>query len=236
MDPDVIGLQEVDHYDDFFRPSLSDYDGIFMPKQDSPCLRVPGNSGPDGIALFYKKKRFTLKDQFTEYLKEEGVASPNQGLIVVVLEDNVSSKILICAVVHFKAKIGFEFRRHAQAKSCLEIIDSVNKKYKGAPIVWCGDFNGESYEPFYELIKASRLNFESAYLSILKEEPVFSTWKIRPLYEEKRLIDYIWFTSDSIVTSSVLLPMEEDKVPETKFPSANHPSDHILLCADFRYI
>ena len=236
MDPDVIGLQEVDHYDDFFRPSFSDYDGIFMPKQNSPCLRVSGNSGPDGVALFYKKERFILKDQITEYLKEEGVASPNQGLIVVVLEDKVSSKTFICAVVHFKAKIGFEFRRHAQAKSCLEIIDSVNEKYKGAPIVWCGDFNGESHEPFYELIKASRLNFESAYLSILKEEPAFSLWIIQPLYEEKRLIDYIWFTSDSIATSSVLLPMEEDTVPETKFPSSNHASDHILLCADFRYI
>lgn len=235
LDPDIVCLEEVDHYEDFFVPFLSNYEGVFASKQNSPCLNVPDNSGPDGIALFYRSSKFELREQITEYLTEENGEIGNQGFIVVVLEDKISNKLLICAVVHFKAKIGFEFRRLAQAKSCLEILNGCKRKYQGARMVWCGDFNGEPDEPFYELIEGFKLGFEDAYLQALGEHPPFSTWKIRPMYTEKRLIDYIWFTSSGFSVSSVLLPMDENRVPDTKFPSLNHPSDHILLCVDFKY-
>lgn len=50
--PDVITLQECDHYDDFFLPELAKqgYDGTFAPKPASACLKVSDRS--DGCAIF----------------------------------------------------------------------------------------------------------------------------------------------------------------------------------------
>jgi len=59
-DPDVITLQECDHYYDFFLPSLSPYgyDGLFAPKPASACLEVSDNS--DGCAIFFKQNRLRV--------------------------------------------------------------------------------------------------------------------------------------------------------------------------------
>ena len=54
---DVICLQEVDHYYDFFLPELRrlGYDGLYAPKPISPCLEVSKNS--DGCAIFVKRSK-----------------------------------------------------------------------------------------------------------------------------------------------------------------------------------
>ena len=59
-DPDVITLQECDHYYDFFLPALSvqGYDGIFAPKPASACLEVSENS--DGCVIFLKRDKFKM--------------------------------------------------------------------------------------------------------------------------------------------------------------------------------
>jgi len=70
---DIICLQEVqnDHFEDFFLPALSEqgYDGIFKaktradyPNQKDPevCPRLK----MDGCAIFYKKDRFALMEQY----------------------------------------------------------------------------------------------------------------------------------------------------------------------------
>ena len=58
--PDIITMQEVDHYDDFFFPQLSQmgYCGLFAPKPISACLEVSENS--DGCAIFISKKKFHM--------------------------------------------------------------------------------------------------------------------------------------------------------------------------------
>jgi mRNA deadenylase 3'-5' endonuclease subunit Ccr4 len=60
-DPDVITLQECDHYYDFFLPALSakGYDGIFAPKPASACLEVSENS--DGCAIFVRRSKFLIR-------------------------------------------------------------------------------------------------------------------------------------------------------------------------------
>lgn len=59
-DPDIITLQEVDHYYDFFLPELLQrgYVGYFAPKPTSACLEVSYNS--DGCALFVKSKKLRV--------------------------------------------------------------------------------------------------------------------------------------------------------------------------------
>jgi nocturnin len=59
-DPDIITLQEVDHYYDFFFPQLSQrgYTGYFAPKPTSACLDVSKNS--DGCAMFVRRKKLRV--------------------------------------------------------------------------------------------------------------------------------------------------------------------------------
>lgn len=60
-DPDVITLQECDHYYDYFLPKLSGigYDGLFSPKPSSACLEVSSN--PDGCCIFVKRKKLRIR-------------------------------------------------------------------------------------------------------------------------------------------------------------------------------
>lgn len=78
--PDIMCLEEVDHYQDFFRPELSrhGYESTFFPKRYSPCLLFPNNSGPDGCALFYRSARFELVKKKDLILKNTEGGESNQ--------------------------------------------------------------------------------------------------------------------------------------------------------------
>ena len=58
--PDIITLQENDHYYDFFLPELSNlgYDGLFAPKPASACLEVSDRS--DGCSIFILRKKLKV--------------------------------------------------------------------------------------------------------------------------------------------------------------------------------
>ena len=53
-DADVVALEEVDHFDDFFEPALKPfgYLGVFAPKRLSPAREFGYYS--DGVALFWR--------------------------------------------------------------------------------------------------------------------------------------------------------------------------------------
>lgn len=68
--PDVLCMQEVDHFK-FFEKAFSSmgYFGKFCPKPDSPCLYVPGNNGPDGCAIFINTNLFDILETRTRTLE-----------------------------------------------------------------------------------------------------------------------------------------------------------------------
>ena len=71
-DPDIVGLEEVDDFA-FFQSNLSrlGYVGFHVPKPSSPCLRMTGNIGPDGNAVFVRGDRFEIITRGSEVLKKE---------------------------------------------------------------------------------------------------------------------------------------------------------------------
>jgi len=102
-DADIITLQEVDHYHDFFQPQLEalGYVGYFAPKPTSACLDVSDSN--DGCALFVRRSRLrvvsceskTLALSIAKLneggeLEEEAVGSniqaQNQVALIAVLE------------------------------------------------------------------------------------------------------------------------------------------------------
>ena len=234
LNPDIICLQEVDHFEDNTAPLLKSmgYAGLFHPKIDSPCLRNPRNSGPDGIAIFFKENKYKMVKNSSHLLKTE-TGQPRNPFLAIALERVGSGKSLFVATLHLKAKKGFEEMRLAQSRDALSYIGEYTKDIDH--FVLCGDFNGIPEEPFYSALKESNF-LDSAYHTLLGSEPEFTTCKIRSDIVYKHTIDYMWYSKKSLAVKSILLPMEEDQIPAEKFPSLNHPSDHIALCSDFQYL
>lgn len=101
-----FSLQEVDHYK-FLATMLAtqNYEGIFFPKPDSPCLYITENNGPDGCALFYKKTKFDLVNYDTRVLEVWRVQS-NQVTITANLRVIETGKEICVCTTHLKARNG----------------------------------------------------------------------------------------------------------------------------------
>ncbi|GAB1601754.1 nocturnin-like isoform X1 [Argonauta hians] len=241
--PDVICLEEVDHYD-YLSSHLTPlgYSGIFHSKPYSPCLNHKDNIGPDGCALFYRKDCLQLLESHKFILKTDNDRLTNQVAI------HCTFKIINCGaedgkdefsviVTHLKAKDGFEKLRYEEGKYILYYIHQ--RRIKG-PIIICGDFNADPFEKIYDTFVKDELRLLSAYtkLSDKNIEPPYTTWKVRGSSREAkdicRTVDYIWCSQRSLEILSLLnLPTEED-VGKNRLPSHSYPSDHLSLVCDFR--
>ncbi|XP_031640004.1 nocturnin isoform X3 [Contarinia nasturtii] len=166
-DPDVICLQEVDHFK-FLQTMLAtqNYEGIFFPKPDSPCLYITENNGPDGCALFYKKTKFDLVNYDTRILEVWRVQS-NQVTITANLRIIETGKEICVCTTHLKARNGALLAklRNEQGKDLMRFVQRVANN---RPILISGDFNAEPIEPVYStVINYAPLKLSSAYADLL---------------------------------------------------------------------
>ncbi|KAM6981379.1 nocturnin [Aplochiton taeniatus] len=247
--PDVLCLQEVDHYYDTFQPVLASlgYHGSFLAKPWSPCLDVERNNGPDGCALFYRRSRFSLLA--TAHLRLSALLLPtNQVAIAMTLRCRATGRRLCVAVTHLKARSGWERLRSAQGADLLSRLKGITAgAAEGAsggaeggcvPLIVCGDFNAEPTEEVYRRFRTSPLGLDSAYRLLSfdgQTEPAFTTWKIRPSGESCSTLDYIWYTREALAVETLLdLPSEEQIGPD-RLPSYHYPSDHLSLLADISF-
>ncbi|TWW55872.1 nocturnin isoform X1 [Takifugu flavidus] len=245
--PDILCLQEVDHYYDTFQPIMASlgYHGTFLAKPWSPCLDVERNNGPDGCALFFRRSRFSL--QATAHLRLSAMMLPtNQVAIVQTLSCQATGQQLCVAVTHLKARSGWERLRSAQGADFLQKLQSITsqdgshcKASPGSiPLIVCGDFNAEPTEDVYRRFSSSPLGLNSAYKLLSSDrqtEPAYTTWKIRPSGETCSTLDYIWYTSDTLSVEGLLdIPTEEQVGPD-RLPSYHYPSDHISLLCDISF-
>lgn len=245
--PDVLCLQEVDHYYDTLQPVLASlgYQSSFLAKPWSPCLDVEQNNGPDGCALFYRRSRFTLLS--TAHLRLSAMLLPtNQVAIVQTLVCRVTGRRLCVAVTHLKARSGWERLRSAQGSDLLQNLRGITSQGRrrseespGAmPLIVCGDFNAEPSEEVYRRFSSSALGLNSVYKLLSSDgqkEPAYTTWKIRPSGESRSTLDYIWYSHDALRVESLLdIPTEEQIGPD-RLPSYHYPSDHLSLLCDISF-
>lgn len=248
--PDILCLQEVDHYYDTFQPIMASlgYHGSFLAKPWSPCLDVEQNNGPDGCALFYRRSRFSL--QATAHLRLSAMMLPtNQVAIVQTLNCQLTGQRLCVAVTHLKARSGWERLRSAQGADLLQSLRSITSQggssssqsdavHGSVPLVVCGDFNAEPSEDVYRRFSSSPLGLNSAYKLLSSDrqtEPAYTTWKIRPSGESRGTLDYIWYTRDALSVECLLdIPTEEQIGPD-RLPSYHYPSDHLSLLCDISF-
>ena len=239
---DVVCLEEVDHFPDFFQPKLKEngFEGFFKPKPSSPCLEVEGNSGPDGCALFYKADKFTCLDKQELTLQNKDGEETNQVAILVKLELRESASVdchqprqLCVAVTHLKAKGKAVDLRAAQGA---HLYSEMRKFCGDLPGVVCGDFNALPSEPVYSHFKESSTWLESSYFTSAGKEPALTSWKFRPGKESKYTIDYIWYTVGQLQVNAVWEVPTDGDIGENALPGSTYPSDHIALCTRFAFI
>ena len=190
---DIVCLEEVDHFSDFFLPKLKEngFEGFFKPKKYSPCLEVEGNNGPDGCALFYNTEAFSCLEKH-EIVLRNNEKEPNHGAILVRLgfkkktqpaeaeDEPVAKKNKLDADHESSDKDPGDLSQiqlcvavtHLKAKA--EAVDkrlaqgshlySEMKEFSGdLPAIICGDFNAQSSEPVYEYYQKTAPWLESSY-------------------------------------------------------------------------
>eukprot|EP00898_Chlorokybus_atmophyticus_P004523 jgi/Chlat1/5071/Chrsp33S05064 len=260
-DADLVCMQEVNHFDDFFLPKLQEhgYSGVFKPKKKSPAQRY--GLPPDGCAVFYRTKRFSLSDCIVENYTTYDGDLENQGLVVLRLRCNNSNNELLLANTHLKAKVGAEndSRRKRQALQLLEKLQlqampCVGDKVSAlsVPVLLCGDFNATPFSPVCDTVRHHSLHLRSAYAFMAQPdsatlvnghgdggpaaEPQFTTWKVRTCGEKAETVDYIWYSGDGS-----LLPVRRWQLPTKSeigalaLPCSVYPSDHLALMCEFMW-
>ncbi|KAM4810311.1 nocturnin isoform 2-T2 [Rhinophrynus dorsalis] len=236
--PDVLCLQEVDHFFDTFQPILSrlGYQCTFLAKPWSPCLDVEHNNGPDGCALFFLRDRFQLVSSAKIRLSARTLKT-NQVAIAETLQCCETGRFLCFAVTHLKARTGWERFRLAQGTDLLQNLESITEGAK-VPLIICGDFNAEPTEEVYKRFASSSLNLNSAYKVLSEDgesEPPYTTWKIRQTGESCNTLDYIWYSQHALKVNSALGLPTEEQIGPNRLPSFNYPSDHLSLVCDFSF-
>lgn len=143
-----------------------------------------------------------------------------------------------------------------QVQLLLEQISHItgpHTKWYKIPMILCGDFNSSADSGPYELISSGRLspfhtdfanfnygnytkqgmqhNFHlsSAYSPL--GEPAFTNYTA----DFVGVLDYLWYTTDSLSVSKVLQPVDEEVVKVTRLPNAYMPSDHISILSEFYF-
>ncbi|KAJ8336090.1 hypothetical protein SKAU_G00394330 [Synaphobranchus kaupii] len=238
--PDILCLQEVDHYFDTFQPVLYSlgYHGTFCPKPWSPCLDVERNNGPDGCALFFRRDRFELVDSASVRLAA-AMLKTNQVAVIQTLRCRATGRSLCVAVTHLKARSGWERLRSAQGSDLLRNLQAASGGRCGVPLLVCGDFNAEPGEDVYRRFSSSSLDLDSAYKRLSADgltEPSYTTWKIRPSGESCHTLDYIWYSHRALGVDAVLGFPTAEQIGPNRLPSFNYPSDHLSLVCDFSFL
>ncbi|XP_017036729.1 nocturnin isoform X3 [Drosophila kikkawai] len=256
--PDVICLQEVDHFK-FLQTVLGsqNYAGIFFPKPDSPCLYIEQNNGPDGCAIFYKRDKLQLQGYDTRILEVWRVQS-NQVAIAARLRLRSSGREFCVCTTHLKARHGALLAklRNEQGRDLIRFV----KQFAGeTPLLLCGDFNAEPVEPIYAtILGCDLLRLGSAYADVkvdrekilaqpseevaefvaesMKREPPYTTWKIREEGEECHTIDYVFYTPDRLKIKNCLDFPAGEQIGKNRTPSFQYPSDHFSLVCDFELL
>jgi nocturnin len=153
-DPDIITLQECDHYYDYFLPEMEKrgYYSYFAPKPTSACLEVSSNS--DGCALFLKREKLSVLSIETKTLAlsiaelgeggevqedDKNIKAQNQvAIIAVCLLKNATEYRarndkpvpgIIIATTHLKSSKTATGERH-RALGIRQILDQVNRIYQ----------------------------------------------------------------------------------------------------------
>jgi nocturnin len=252
LDPDVLCMQELNHWKDTFEPVLcfgGPFAGVYTPTNGDVAARLCGDA--DGEGLLYRRDRLTL---VASRVVRFDPRHNQRGIIAVLREVRDPSVVWVVSTCHLKAKgdpTSREMRLVQAGKMLAEIKDTLSMLPPTAVPVLCGDMNeappkGAGERCVYDLI-SSKSEFRSAYAAVSAVgateamETGISTLKYRSAEVgeassaptvSKRIIDYIWCDHRRGTVQNVLALPTEDEIGPKGLPTATFPSDHVPLVAD----
>lgn len=241
---DIMCIEEADVYEEL-KPYLHSigYTSIFCPKFFSPCLEMVPNVGPDGCAIFYKLSLFEPVNMSCEKIAINSELN-SQIFIILQLRHKPTNKMITLVCLHLKSKESYHEKREAQIGEIMKSLKShlsgsFEDGYQDQPVMLLGDFNGEPFEKFYDLIRNDQnLALTDAY-TLPDGSKYPTTIKLRETSNKiiKRAIDYIFYTPSVLkLTEYLELPIDNDDLDKNGLPSLNFSSDHLSLVANFKFI
>jgi endonuclease/exonuclease/phosphatase family metal-dependent hydrolase len=170
LNPDVIGLQEVEeHFWDDIKSDFSDYHSTFY--------RRGGQVNPnEGVALLARKARFTnfhdcdgCKGEETLVYADRATCLTddlaNRNIVRIKVEDKITNRSLDIFNTHFPS--GKDCDKERMARKVARWVDN----YKDN-VILMGDFNtgysvyGGRHDPYSELLSTSGVPLYNAYKSV----------------------------------------------------------------------
>lgn len=247
-DPDIITVQEVDHYNDFFKPALEEfgYSSIWAPKKGSPSLDFGYYS--DGVGIFVKDDIFSTEQQIIKYFSN-GEGLSGRPFVSVICKHRKTNRKLVVITTHLKAKSNekAESIRDEHAKQLLSFMEDVISEKVPDALVFAADMNADPFDVVDKkgntveawcvpTLANSKLGLSSAYkLPTSASDKFYTTWKKRGNDEVKHMIDYIWYTEKSLACVKTLDPVNASTMEETRLPGFRYPSDHLSQVATMRF-
>ncbi len=223
--PDIICLQEVDHFADHLQPALKalGYSGCFEPKRP----------GRDGLCLFVRDDRWSI--DAVEILRYSDVSGRPHGQLALIarLVGRQGLGSLRVATTHLKAKAvpASEALRLRQCRQLKEHLQALQVQ-DPLPTLLAGDFNAPPDSPEILSLPGGSLGLQSVEPTPGCSVEAWTTWKVRAAGEVQRVIDYIWFGPGLAWLGGLGLPAGSD-LPSTGLPCWEYPSDHLHLCHAF---
>ena len=231
-DPDIVCLQEVDHFEDIKAALLPTHDGYFKSKGVNAS-----QPSRDGGAIFWKRDRFIPRGSADLHYSVM-CQQPTMKQVMMShqfdfkLSNGNTASIRIVAT-HLKAKKGFEAQRQMQCDAIAKYLN-LDESPLDMTII-CGDFNTDpdSKAVLALLEQTTSVNLESAYRTVVGSEPNWTTWKIRDAVK-KKTIDFIFHDKES-----AWQPVDAWDIPrsgideEVALPCERYPSDHLALAVKF---
>jgi len=248
VEPDILCVAEVNHWEDFWRPRLRDmgYEGLYVPKynpaypegfQREPAKYLGRPS--DGCALFVRSSKLRFgrekRARFGDLTEHKDC---NQVVVAAeVLDAATGQHLLTASNSHLQPGTGASDAglRKAQGTAWARLLGD----FPG-PFVVCADMNEDMAAAPEGAVRTlcDSLRLESAYAKGQGSDPAYSAFHgewhgPKFVLSRRELLDYI-LISDVFTPCRLLeVPMLPDgKMPEGELPCAEYPSDHLSIAVE----
>lgn len=181
---DVICLQDVDHYGDFWKDQLtnSGYDVVFHPKTSKVKLR---SKTAEGVLIAWSRDLFTLfrsetvdlNDQFEALKVIDGplaFEAVNDDVAIMVQlqpwqDSHAPSAITVCSGMLIEGQK--EKVRTAEAQYLLRRLEAFNRDL-GLPVILCGGFECVPLSTTYEVLAKGSLPHDPGPPKMISQAPI----------------------------------------------------------------
>jgi len=266
LSADIICLQEVDHYEDFYEPKLTElgYELIYKKKDKKK----------DACVIGFKKNVFESLGYHTLSLntghKYEDKPDFIRGNIVIIasFKHKPTGKVVNVINTHLFWDPKFEYVKYCQMSQIMNYIDQ--NFNENDTIIWAGDFNSKPFSNTVNYVTqrcAPKLDLmdhqcpekiqimEEIYSSLPKENCKVKLGNAYSIYGNllndtnttypeftnlthnfRGTFDHIFYTDQNLVIKNLLKIPTEQEIQEKGLPNWRYPSDHLPLMVKFDFL